>query len=80
MVVVEVGDQDGIDAAQRTGVDLGHAAKVSDTVPQEWVREEANATKVDESRGVPHVLDGGAGQSGHSAILRPEPGIVRSRD
>ncbi len=72
MVVVEMRDQDRIDATEGTGVDLDRAAEVGDAVPQQRIGEEADAGNVDESRGVSDVPDGGAVRSVHSAILRPE--------
>ena len=57
MVVVRMGDEHRIDAAQRPGRDGRRAPEMRDAVPQQRVGQEANAVEIDEDGGVADVLD-----------------------
>ena len=57
MVVVRMGDEHRIDAAQRPGRDGRRAPEMRDAIPQQRVGQEANAVEIDEDRGVADVLN-----------------------
>ena len=57
MVVVRMGDEHRIDAAQRPRDDGRRAPEMGDAIPQQRVGQEANAVEIDEDRGVADVLN-----------------------
>ena len=60
VVVVEVRDQHGVDAAERAGIDLGGPAEVGDPVAEQRIGEELDACEIDDDRRVADVLDAGS--------------------
>ena len=77
MVVVRMGDEHRIDAAQRPGGDGRRAPEMRDAVPQQRVGEEANAVEIDEDRGVADVLD--ACHAGNATAKGSDLGLTPRR-
>ena len=57
MVVVPMGDEDRIDAAQRPAQRPRSPPEVRDAVAQQRIGQQADAVEIDEDRRVPYVLD-----------------------